>query len=194
MNPLPIRTKFYSAREYHPSKTEDRILKILERSGEKGLTNGEIVRSQVAETTLAMHLRRMVGHGLVLRDGTRRYHITNIGLYHIMSRVPTEVDPTKLHAQRKKDMLTLWEETLNLQEKIYRIWILPRLDKTARLFWQTTLGTLGFFYIGALQRKDGTKVLAFKTPSIEELDQLGYLAPLSDTPSKATNSKKSNLA
>jgi len=176
---MPIRTKFDSAGQYRPTKTEDRILRILEQSGENGLTNSEIVRSGVAETTLAMHLRRLVDHHLVLRDGQRRYHITNIGLYHLMSRVPTEVDPTKLRAQRRRDMLMLWDEARRLQDKVYHIWILPRFDKASRLMWKSTLGNAGLFYVGALKRKDGTQVLSFKTPSIQELYQLGFLPPQS---------------
>jgi len=174
---LPTRVEFSPARKYRPTKTEDRILKILERSGNNGLTNKEIVRMGGAETTLAMHLKRLVGHNLVLRNGQRRYHITSLGLYHLMSRVPGEVDLKKLRNQQKRDMLSLWEEAYRLQEKAYRIWILPRLDKISRIFWTATLGQLGFFYLGALKRRDGTQILSFKTPSIQELDQLGYLTP-----------------
>ena len=173
---MPIRTKFQTPSDYHPTKTEDRILIILERSGDAGLTNKEIVGREVAATTLAMHLRRLIDHNLVLRDGRRRYHITSLGLYHLMSRVPTELNPKKLKAQQRKDMLRLWDEALRLQEKVYRIWILPRLDKTSRMLWSSTLGQLGFFYVGALKRKDGTQLLSIKTPSIQELAQLGYLA------------------
>jgi len=171
---MPIKDPI-QGEDYHPTEGETRIVQKLRETGEKGLSYSEIREfTNLSDTALSHFLRRMQRYNLVIRDETRRYHITIVALSFLMSLSHKQISRDELKAQRRKDFEGLWRQVRSLQEKVLRVMWLPYADATSRLLFSSSGGGPDLVYIGALKSKDGKNILSIKTPDIKELQRLGY--------------------
>ncbi len=160
--------------EYRPSDGEVHVLQVIR--GENGHSYSEIkAKTKLSDTALSKFVRRLQHYGLILRDPERTYHITIIGLSHLMSLYPGLVSRDDVKTQHKRDHDRLWEQVRKLHEEVLRITWLPYADRASRLMFGASGGALGEVFIGALKTKQGKKLLSVKTATLEELRNLGYI-------------------
>lgn len=160
--------------EYRPTEGETKIAEQL-RQAAQGLAYSQIRDSTgLSDTALSKFIMRMQRYHLIIRDETRKYHLTGIGLRFLMSKTPEHITIGDLKAQRKRDVLRLWHKVRQLHEEVFNIMNLAYTDEASKIFWEASGGSLGLFYIGALKDKAGKEVLSITTPEISELERLGY--------------------
>jgi len=160
--------------KYRPTGGEARIAEKL-REAAQGLAYFQIRESTgLSDTALSKFIMRMQRYHLIIRDETRKYHLTGIGLRFLMSQSPEHITINDLKAQRKRDVQLLWHKVRQLHEEVFNIIKLPYADEASRIFWEASGGSLGLFYIGALKDKAGKEILSITTPDVEELERLGY--------------------
>ena len=170
---MPIKNPTESE-QYRPTDGETRIAEQL-RQAVEGMAYSQIKESTgLSDTALSKFIMRMQRYKLIIRDETRKYHLTVIGLQFLMSKKPQHITIEDMKAQRKKDVQRLWQKVRQLHEEVFNIVYLPYADEITKMMWGASGGTFGLFYIGALKNKDGKEILSITTPEIEELERLGY--------------------
>ena len=160
--------------KYRPTDGETRIAEKLRQTAQ-GSAYSQIRESTgLSDTALSKFIMRMQRYNLIIRDESRKYHLTAIGLRFLMSQNPEHITIEDLKAQRKKDAQRLWHEVRQLNEKVFKIVYLPYADEITRIMWSGSGVALGLIYIGALKDKAGKEILAITTPEVKELEDLGY--------------------
>jgi len=170
---MPIKD-VQEGEDYYPTDGERRIAQRLRESRERGLSYSEIRKSTgLSDTAMSQFLRRMQRYNLIMREETRKYHLTIVGLRFLMSQKSEQISPDELKAQYKKDFERIWSEVDKLRKKVLRVMWLPYADATSKDF-MLWAGGPDLIYIGALRKADGKKILSWRTPDIKELQRLGY--------------------
>jgi len=170
---LPIKNPTGSD-DYRPTEGEKRIAEKL-RQAPEGLAYSQIRDlTGLSDTALSKFIMRMQRYNLIMRDETRRYHLTGIGLRFLMSQNPEHITIQELKAQRKKDVQRLWRKVRQLHEKVFNLVYLPGADEVSKMMWGASGGAFGLFYVGALKNKTGKEILVITTPDVKELERLGY--------------------
>ncbi len=160
--------------EYRPTDGETKIAEKLRQAGQ-GLAYSNIRESTgLSDGALSKFIMRMQRFHLIIRDETRKYHLTGIGLRFLMSQYPEHITIDDVRAQRKRDVQRLWHKVRQLHEEVFNIIKLPYADEASKIFWEASGGSLGLFYIGALKDKAGKEILSITTPDVDELQRLGY--------------------
>lgn len=167
-----------STEKYHLASGEVRIMKVLWKVGDTGLSFTEIKRdpsTKLSDTAISHFVKRLQRYNYILRGEHGKYNLTRLGFLELAHRKDRPISADELNRRRKKDFDVLWNETSRLHERVLRLVWLPGADQSSRLFMKAFGGGPGLVLVGALRTKDGKPIFKFKTLSPEELEQLGYV-------------------